>query len=283
MTRNAWIALMLAVAIAWSGDAWASARTTEVLIENRTDKPLVGDSITVDHGEVTTRPPRTIAPGQTGRLVAESNGVATGNEGTVRYKLQGVPGEASFHWDNPFAGSNSFSSSAPGGFASDHTIGHADHTVVFFFIRSAAQQATICNGAWVIAHLGTHAETGLDDFDEAVAAGSTPLKKAGIQGWVDTGCTATAIGVPVRNAQHSTDGFWTIDLRLRSFTAGDARLDPSQPRFVRVEVEPGTPAHAHAGARTGVPVAVHGRVFIDTHHGEQLIEIHPNDPMALAR
>lgn len=281
MPRSVRFVLTLAVALGWSAAAFASARTTEVLIENRTDKPLLGDSISVDHGEITTRPPKTIAPGKTGRLVAESNGVMTGNEGTVRYKLQGVPGVASFHWDNPYVGSNSFSSSAPAGFATDHTIGHANHTVVFFFIRAATQKATTCNGAWVIAHLGTHAEKGLDDFDEAVAAGATPLKKIGIQGWVDTGCTAQAVGVPVRDAQHSTDGFWTIDLRLRSFSAGGVPLGSSDARFVRIEVEPGTPAHAHARAKAGVPVAVHGRVFIDTHHGEQLIEIHPYDPITL--
>jgi len=287
MTRCTWLASMLTIVTVLSASAkWsaahASARTTEVVIENRTDQPLVGDSITVNHGEITKQPPKTIAPGQTGRLVADSNGIATGNEGTVRYKLPGGAGIALFHWDNPFTGTNSFDSSAPSGYATDHTIGHANHTVVFFFVRAVSQSPTTCNGAWVVSRLGTSSESSLGNLDEAVAVGSTPLKKAGIQGWVDTGCNASAVGTPVRDAQHSTDGFWTIDLRLRSFTAGDAQLDPSQPRYVRVEVEPDTPAHAHALAKAGVPVAVHGRVFIDTHHGEQLIEIHPYDPMTVA-
>jgi hypothetical protein len=272
---------LLPIVSVWSAAALADARTTEVVIENSTDKLLIRDSITIDHGEITTPPSNTIPPGTTGRLMTASHGVATGNEGTVRYKLQGVPGVVSFHWDNPFIGANSFDSSAPVGYKTDHTVGHANHTVVFFFVRSQTQPATVCNGDWVVSHLGIHPEDKLDDFDEAVAAGATPLKNLGIQGWVDTGCIASAVGIPVRDAQHSSDGFWTIDLELRSFTAGDKQLDPSQRRFVRVEIEPETPAHAFARAQAGVPIAVHGRVFIDTHHGEQLIEIHPYDPVTL--
>lgn len=281
MRRSAWPFLVLGM-ILWTSGSYASVRVTEILIENRTDKPLLGSDVTTSHGKITTKPPTTILPGQTGRLVSESDGVATGNEGSVRYTLEGVPGTASFHWDNPFVGSNSFDSSAPSGFVTDHTVGHANHTVVFFFVRPTAAPATTCNGPWVVAHLGVNPESSLDTFDEAVAAGSTPLKKIGVQGWVDTGCVASAVGVPVRDAQYSTDGFWTIDLQLRSFSAGNARLDPAQRRFVRIEVEPDTPAHTHAAAKAGVPVSVHGRVFIDTHHGEQLIEIHPYDQISLA-
>ncbi|MEX3856415.1 hypothetical protein AB3X94_20515 [Paraburkholderia sp. BR10923] len=258
----------------------ASVRTTEVVIENRTSVPITGESITVNHGEITTRPPRVIQPGQSGRLIAESNGFMTGTEGTVRYKISGVAGAAAFHWDDPFSGSNSFDGSAPGGYVVDHTVGHANHTVVFFFVREAAKAATVCNGEWVVSHLGRQPEPRLHTADETVAIGSTPLKKMGIQGWVDTGCVASAIGVAVREAQHSTDGFWTIDLRLSKFNAGGAGYVGSDPpRYVRIEVEPDTPAHAYARVRAGQQIAVRGRVFIDTHHGEQLIEIHPHDPM----
>jgi hypothetical protein len=276
------IAMTMGVLVAVRAPAVASARTVEVIIENRTDKRLVGIDVGTTHGEITTRPPQYILPGQTGRLVAESNGFATGTEGTVKYRLEGVAGEASFHFDNPFAGSNSFDSSAPDGYATDHTIGHSDHTVVFFFIRSATQAATVCNGPWVISHLGTHSEDSLNVIDEGIGFGTTPLKRLGIQGWVDTGCVATAVGTPVRDAQHSTDGFWTIDMKLTSFTAGEGHLDGAgAPRFVRIEVEPDTPAHAEARASSGVPLRVTGRVLIDTHHGEQLIEIHPYDPMVV--
>jgi hypothetical protein len=260
----------------------ASARTVEVVIENRTDKRLVGTDVFTTHGVVTTRPPRYILPGQTGRLTADSDGVLTGTEGTVKYRIEGVAGEASFHFDNPYAGTNSYGSSAPSGYATDHTIGHANHTVVFFFIRPKTQAATLCNGPWVVARLGTHAEDALNIIDEGIGFGTTPLKRLGTGGWVDTGCFATAVGTPVRDAQHSTDGFWTIDMKLVSFTAGDGHLDGAgPPRFVRIEVEPDTPAHAKARASGGVPLRVSGHVLIDTHHGEQLIEIHPYDPMTV--
>src|SRR5262249_43245712 len=118
--------------------------------------------------------------------------------------------------------------------------------------------------------------------DEMIGAISTPLKRLGIQGWVDTGCNATATGVAIRDAANSTDQFWTIDLRLDKFTAGGASyVGPNPPRFLRIEVEPGTAAHGDAFVRKGQHVSVHGHVLVDTHHGEQLIEIHPNDPMSI--
>jgi hypothetical protein len=49
--------------------------------------------------------------------------------------------------------------------------------------------------------------------------------------------------------------------------------------FVRIEVEPGTPAHHAANVGTGQFIRFSGPVLIDTHHGEKLIEVHPHDPM----
>jgi hypothetical protein len=264
--------------------AQASAREVEVIIQNRTDKRLIGDAVSTSHGVIRTRPPRYIAPGQSGRLLAVSNGFATGTEGRVSYRIEGVPGMVRMHFDNPFAGSNSYDSQAPAGYATDHTIGHANHTVVFFFVRAVTQAATTCNGQWVVDHLGRTPEDRLSAIDRDVGVFSTPLKGIGLAGgWVDTGCFATAVGAPIRDAQHSTDGFWTIDLLLTSFTAGGASLPPRRTNtFVRIEVEPGTPAHNSAHALATVPIRVAGHVFIDTHHGEQLIEIHPYNPMTLA-
>jgi hypothetical protein len=47
-------------------------------------------------------------------IESESNGVATGTEGSVRYGSDSG-GELAFHWDNPFAGRNSYAQAAPDG------------------------------------------------------------------------------------------------------------------------------------------------------------------------
>jgi hypothetical protein len=70
----------------------------------------------VDDGEWTdpNEPPSVIGPNTTVFIESESNGVATGTEGAVRYGSDGG-GELSFHWDNPFTGRNSYAQAAPDG------------------------------------------------------------------------------------------------------------------------------------------------------------------------
>jgi hypothetical protein len=261
--------------------AKVAARSTHVIIKNDTDRNLTFVSGSVQHGIVTQNPPSIIAPSGIGELFAESNGVATGTEGTVTYQVTGVSGTASFHWDNPYVGSNSANGSAPPGFQVEQIGDTGNRTLVFFSIHAVNQATAICNPEWVLQHLGTHAEDSLDDFDKAVGFLTTPLKRMGIGGWVDTGCDATAEGWPVRDAQHSTDGFWTIDVKLQQFTINGNNVGKLQ-RFVRIEVEPGTPAHGSAAAKANSFIRFNGRVLIDTHHGDELIEVHPWDPITLA-
>ncbi len=234
------------------------------------------------HGIVTTKPPHTIPAGGVGDLRAESKGFATGTEGSVIYRLDGIGGNATFYWDNPFVGSNSASGSAPGGFKVEVIGDKGNRTLAFFSIHDADRPVAVCNGDWVVANLGTHAEDSLDDFDKSVGFLSTPLKRLGISGWVDTGCDASAQGWAVRDAQHSTDGFWTIDVKLAQFTTNGKSLPANQTQFVRIEVEPNTPAHAKAAVKANQFIRFDGHVLIDTHHGEELIEVHPWNPITLA-
>ncbi len=265
---------------ACSQAASAAARSTHVIIQNETARTLFFVRGHLDHGEVTKKPPSRIPPGGTGELFAESHGFMTGTEGYVIYRVDGVPGEARFYWDNPFAGSNTASASAPGGYVASYIGDKGNRTLAFYEIHQAGSAATNCNPRWVLDHLGTQAEPSLSGFDRDSGAFSTPLKRLGFGGWVDTGCDAQASGVPVRTAQHSTDGFWTIDVRLTSLTINGQTAGAG--RFVRIEVEPETPAHAAAGAHPppgGAPILFHGHVLIDTHHGDELVEVHPYDPI----
>ena len=262
--------------------AKAAARSVHVIIKNDTERNLTNVSVSVQHGIVTKNPPNSIPPSEAGELFAESQGVLTGTEGTVTYQLDGLNGTASFHWDNPYAGSNSANGSAPAGFQVEQIGDTGNRTLVFFSIHSVNQPVASCNPDWVIRHLGTHAEDQLDGVDKAVGFLTTPFKRMGIGGWVDTGCEATAEGWPVRDAQHSTDGFWTIDVRLSQFAINGRNISNDQRRFVRIEVEPNTPAHQSAAAKANLFIRFKGRVLIDTHHGDELIEVHPWDPITLA-
>jgi len=262
--------------------ATAAARSTHVIIKNNTDRTMTFVSGSTKHGIVSKKPPHTIPAGGVGDLRAESNGFATGTEGSVVYRLDGISGNATFYWDNPFVGSNSASGSAPGGLKVEVIGDKGNRTLAFFSIHDANHPVAVCNGDWVVGNLGTHPENSLDDFDKGIGFLSTPLKRLGISGWVDTGCEASALGWAVRDAQHSTDGFWTIDVKLSQFTSNGKSLPANQPRFVRIEVEPNTPAHNKAAVKANQFIQFDGHVLIDTHHGEELIEVHPWNPITLA-
>lgn len=126
-----------------------------------------------------------------------------------------------------------------------------------------------------LARLSTKPQDALKDVDKVTAVATTQIKKTGISGWSDTGCTAEAEGVLVREAAHSTEGFWTLDVRLERFAIDKA--EASAGRFVRIEVAPGTKAHEVTSAKTlpeGTRVGFGGPILID-HDGDYL-EVHPN-------
>jgi hypothetical protein len=106
---------------------------------------------------------------------------------------------------------------------------------------------------------------------------TTPFKRLGISGWKETGCGSEGQGTPVRDAQHSTDGFWTIDVRLSEFSVGGSSADLSMPGFLRLEVEPGTAAHEICAARlieAGIGLEFGGAVVID--EDGPFLEVHPD-------
>jgi hypothetical protein len=86
----------------------------------------------------------------------------------------------------------------------------------------------------------------LDKVDRSAGVITTPLKYLstlvdGPGAWEDTGCRVLGTGRPVRVTQHSTDGFYTVDVAIV-----DLRVDGIQVplgRFVRLEIIPGRPAH----------------------------------------
>ncbi len=131
--------------------------------------------------------------------------------------------------------------------------------------------------------LSTSPQEPLSWFDRAIAWFTTPFKFCGISGWEETNCEAKASGRPVRDAQHSTDGFWTIDVALASFAVGAVAAPRTPPKYLRLEIEPGTKAHAVcAGTRVreGMLLSFGGPVVVDT--DGPFLEVHPEEDFAIS-
>ena len=158
--------------------------------------------------------------------------------------------------------------------------------------ESSARVPTICDAARTLGMLSTKAQDKLGWFATHFAFLTTPFKRLGISGWKETGCTAVALGIPVRDAQHSTDGFWTIDFKLQSFDVGGTMAGPD--RFVRVEVEPETRAHdvcektkiiADMAVRFGGPVVIdEDGPFLEVHPDQDFeIQVGSSEPTMLGQ
>jgi len=144
--------------------------------------------------------------------------------------------------------------------------------------------AAVCDAARTIAMLSLAPQKALSLFDRVIAFLTTPFKFLGISGWKETGCEAEAAGRPVRGAQHSTDGFWTIDVALAALAIGPTPADLTRPRYVRIEVEPETAAHAVCASNAITPstdLAFGGPVVIDT--DGPFLEVHPDANFQLLR
>ena len=141
-----------------------------------------------------------------------------------------------------------------------------------------------CDPSGTIRMLSAAPRPALRWFDRLVSILTTPFKRIGISGWEETGCDARGAGSPVRDAQHSTDGFWTIDVSLFEISIGPLEADLSFPRYLRLEVEPGTPAHAicaRARVRQGTLLSFAGAVVID--RDADFLEIHPDEEFRIGR
>src|SRR6476619_381959 len=109
-----------------------AARSVDVTFTNKSGVNLVLFGTSLLHGEWTTEPPARIDAGQTVNWASESDGVATGTEGTAYSDVEGLDDSSRslFHWDNPFVGSNSYSEFSPETFKSSHSGGGGDNAHV---------------------------------------------------------------------------------------------------------------------------------------------------------
>ncbi len=125
----------------------------------------------------------------------------------------------------------------------------------------------------------------LDETSRVAGALTTPLKYLssifdGLAAWQDTGCNASGIGRPVRDAQHSTDGFYTLDVAVSDIEVNGQHVPPG--RYVRLEVFPGLASHdsmRDRAARMADVIRFSGPLMWDkdhdTDHPDGHMEIHP--------
>lgn len=140
--------------------------------------------------------------------------------------------------------------------------------------------AAFCDAQGTVDMLKNKPESELSWFDRFIAWFTTPFKKIGIEGWKETGCVAKSTGTPVRDAQHSSDGFWTIDMAISTFTISG--VSSSGDRFIRIEVEPGTKAHDICDTQlitSSSNLELGGAVVIDK--DGPFLEIHPDEDFSV--
>jgi hypothetical protein len=133
-----------------------------------------------------------------------------------------------------------------------------------------------CHPQRIVSKLSTEPRPPVTGAAEKLGWATTPFKRIGVSGWVDTGCSARAVGIPVRPAQHSSDDFWTVDVKLLEFEINGVYMPAG--RFIRLEVEPRTKAHDLCNGRQLTErdrVSFGGVVLVDS--DGPFLEVHPRD------
>jgi hypothetical protein len=125
-----------------------AARSVVVVLVNTTGRHLTLEDVSLAHGIWPVPAPNAIVPHSEVRWRTESSGFATGTEGRANYHVD-QPGSSlipspdptplHLHWNNPFAGSNSYHESAPPGFVVIHDGGGGDNATVKFFLTQTIE------------------------------------------------------------------------------------------------------------------------------------------------
>jgi len=146
-----------------------AARSVHVILDNKTSNELQHEHFDVTHGIFSSYPPSPVQPFSRAEWVSESDGIFTGTAGSASYHLLfikkgddqiliDVPdlNHLSLAWNNPFAGSNSYSQSVgKSGFAVHRSGGAGDNAIVIFILRHTSQDNwRWCNKCQCLAFAG---------------------------------------------------------------------------------------------------------------------------------
>jgi hypothetical protein len=117
-----------------------AARSTRILFHNQTEFSLRQTAVDLPHGEWTNpwQPPGLINPHGDAEWRSESDGIATGTEGSVRFSINNGEGASAYvHWDNPFDGKNKYHQFTDDKFEIFHGGGDGNDTTVEFFLLNS--------------------------------------------------------------------------------------------------------------------------------------------------
>ncbi|MFJ7593162.1 Crystal protein ET79 [Streptomyces sp. NPDC097617] len=111
-----------------------AARSTNVVVHNQTGQGMQRVWTNLDHGCWTNGqlPVDYIPAGVTTSWASESCGALTGTEGSANFSVAG--GQVQIHWNNPYAGSNSYSCDVPSGYYCQRRGGSGNNAGVEFTI-----------------------------------------------------------------------------------------------------------------------------------------------------
>lgn len=101
----------------------------------------------------------------------------------------------------------------------------------------------------------------------------------GVQGWRDYHLPARVNGLVVQSAG-SSDGFYTIDLRIEQLTVKSQTVALVDVSFIRVEVLPWVREGAPLPVKKGDEVCVSGNLMWD---GDGFLEIHPKRALEISK
>lgn len=115
-----------------------AARSTRIVLHNQTDFALIDPQVDLPHGQWTDpwQPKPRIEAHAIGEFRSESDGVMTGTEGSVRYRIDNGAGASVYvHWDNPFDGRNSYHQFTDVGLEVFHRGGDGNEASIDVFLR----------------------------------------------------------------------------------------------------------------------------------------------------
>jgi hypothetical protein len=116
-----------------------TSRSATITFINNTDLTLTLINARLSHGVWSHNlyPPEKIEPHGKATWASESDGPMTDTEGTVTY-ASNAGGDVSIVWYIPYAGSNSYGTSAPKGYTLTHSGGSENNANVTFTLSLAS-------------------------------------------------------------------------------------------------------------------------------------------------
>ena len=115
-------------------DAW---RSVDVTFQNYSPFTLDRSAYSLPHGMWASFPPEHLAPGHYSHWRSESDGFATGTEGSADYAT--AAGNVSLYWDNPAFGSNRYSCNVPATLTCTQVGGDGNNAWVTFILLPRLQ------------------------------------------------------------------------------------------------------------------------------------------------